>query len=60
MVTIKMISERCGLSIAAVSKALNGQPGISVEKAEQVRQVAREMGYYPQRRGAHAEDKSEP
>ncbi len=47
MVTIKMISERCGLSIAAVSKALNGQPGISMEKAEQVRQVAREMGYYP-------------
>ncbi len=47
VVTIKMISERCGLSIAAVSKALNGQPGISAEKAEQVRQVAREMGYYP-------------
>lgn len=47
MATIKMISERCGLSVAAVSKALNGQPGISREKAELVRRVAREMGYFP-------------
>lgn len=47
MVTIKMVSERCGLSTAAVSKALNEQPGISPEKAEFVRKVAQEMGYYP-------------
>lgn len=47
MVTIKMVSERCGLSSAAVSKALNGQPGISPEKAEYVRKVAQEMGYHP-------------
>lgn len=47
MVTIKMVSEACGLSIAAVSKALHGQPGISPEKAIMVRRVAQEMGYYP-------------
>ncbi|MGM9588450.1 MAG: LacI family DNA-binding transcriptional regulator [Candidatus Limivicinus sp.] len=47
MVTIKMIAEACGLSIAAVSKALNHQPGISPEKAEWVRKTAQEMGYYP-------------
>lgn len=47
MVTIKTISEKCGLSIAAVSKALNGQPGISQEKAAMVRRTAQDMGYYP-------------
>lgn len=47
MVTLKMIAEHCGLSIAAVSKALNYQPGISPDKAEWVRQTAREMGYHP-------------
>lgn len=47
MVTLKMIAERCDLSVAAVSKALNHQPGISPEKAEWVRQTAQEMGYYP-------------
>lgn len=47
MVTIKTISERCGVSVAAVSKALNGQPGIGPEKAELVRRTAREMGYFP-------------
>ncbi|MCD7859737.1 MAG: LacI family transcriptional regulator [Firmicutes bacterium] len=47
MVTIKMVSERCGLSVSAVSKAMNGQPGISPERAEGVRRIAAEIGYYP-------------
>lgn len=47
MTTIKMIAERCGLSTAAVSRALNNQPGVSAENAERVRQIAKEMGYYP-------------
>ncbi len=47
MVTIKTVAERCGLSTAAVSRALNHQPGVSPERAEWVRQVAREMGYCP-------------
>jgi len=47
MVTIKTIAEKCGLSTAAVSKALNGRPGISPERAEFVKRTARELGYYP-------------
>lgn len=47
MVTIRTIAERCGLSVAAVSRALNGRSGISEEKAEQVRRIAQEMGYQP-------------
>ena len=47
MVTIKMIAEKTGVSIAAVSKALNHQPGIGPEKAEMIRKTAEEMGYYP-------------
>lgn len=47
MVTIRTIAEKCGLSVAAVSKALNGKPGISPERAEFVKKTARELGYYP-------------
>lgn len=47
MVTIKTISEKTNLSVAAVSKALNGRPGVSPEKAELVRRTARELGYFP-------------
>ncbi len=47
MVTIKTVAEKCGLSTAAVSRALNHQPGINPERAAWVRQVAREMGYHP-------------
>ena len=47
MVTIRDISEQCGLSVAAVSKALNGRPGVSPEKAEMVRLTAQKMGYFP-------------
>lgn len=46
-VTIKIIAQQCGLSVAAVSKALNRLPGISQEKAELVRQTAQELGYFP-------------
>lgn len=47
LVTIKMIAQRCGLSTAAVSRALNHLPGVSEKRAEHVRQVAAEMGYFP-------------
>ena len=47
MVTIRTIAERCGLSVAAVSRALNGRSGISEERAEQVRRIAQELGYQP-------------
>ena len=47
MVTIKMISQKCGYSAATVSKALNGAPDISAETAERIRSIAAEMGYTP-------------
>lgn len=47
MVTLKTIADRCGLSCAAVSKALNHLPGVSEAKAELVRETARELGYTP-------------
>ena len=47
MVTIRMVAERCGMSVAAVSRALNYRTGVAPEKAEEIRRMAREMGYCP-------------
>ncbi|MCH3967930.1 MAG: LacI family transcriptional regulator [Atopobiaceae bacterium] len=47
MVTLKTIADECGLSSAAVSKALRHLPGVSEEKARQVREVAQRLGYVP-------------
>ncbi len=45
MVTIKDISNRLGISISSVSKALNGATDISKKTREKVIEVANEMGY---------------
>ena len=47
MVKIKDIAERCGLSIASVSKALHGDSDLNPKTAEYIRSVAKEMGYIP-------------
>lgn len=47
MITIKDIAKRAGLSIAAVSYALNGKEGVSEETKQKVRDIAAEMGYIP-------------
>ncbi len=47
MVSIKDISERCGVSVATVSKALNGKKDISNDTREMVLKTAEEMNYYP-------------
>ena len=47
MVSIKDIAGRCGVSVATVSKALNGQPDISEATRARVREAARRMGYVP-------------
>lgn len=44
---MKDISVICGVSVATVSKALNDQNDISKEMKEKVRQVADELGYFP-------------
>ena len=45
MVSMKDIAKRCGVSVATVSKALNGQPDISEETRCRIETTAREMGY---------------
>lgn len=47
MVTIRDIAERYGVSVATVSKALNDQKDISVRTKEEIRKLAKEMGYAP-------------
>jgi len=45
MVSMKDIAKRCGVSVATVSKALNGQPDIGEETRARISAVADEMGY---------------
>lgn len=45
MVSMKQIAEVCGVSIATVSKALNGQKGIGEETRRQIKCKAEELGY---------------
>ena len=45
MVSMKDIAQRCGVSVATVSKALNGQPDISEETRSRIEDTAKEMGY---------------
>ena len=45
MVSMKDIAQRCGVSVATVSKALNGQPDIGEETRSRIEAVAKEMGY---------------
>jgi LacI family transcriptional regulator len=47
MIKNKDIAERCGVSIASVSKALHGTSDLNPNTAEYIRNVAREMGYIP-------------
>lgn len=47
MISMKDIAKRCGVSVATVSKALNGHTDISDETKRMVREMCREMGYLP-------------
>lgn len=47
MVSLKDISARCGVSVATVSKALNGHKDVSEATRERLMKVAKEMGYFP-------------
>ena len=44
---MKDISIACGVSIATVSKALNNHNDVGAETKEHIKQVAKEMGYFP-------------
>lgn len=47
MVSLKTIAEKCGVSTATVSKALNDQKDISEETKGRIRKTAEELGYFP-------------
>jgi LacI family transcriptional regulator len=44
-VTIRQVAELAGVSIATVSRVINGQSGVSTETRENVQRVLRERGY---------------
>jgi LacI family transcriptional regulator len=48
-VTIRDVAEKLGLSIATVSRALDGYPDISQKTQARVQRTAQEMGYTPNR-----------
>ena len=47
MVSMKDIARKCQVSVATVSKALNGYSDIGKEKREEILQAAKAMGYFP-------------
>ena len=47
MVRLKDIAEACGVSVATVSRALNGLTNENKERTAAICRKAREMGYYP-------------
>lgn len=47
MVSMKDIAERCNVSIATVSKAINDHRDIGEETRKRIKEAATEMGYYP-------------
>lgn len=47
MVSMKDIAARCNVSVATVSKALNDQTDIGESTRTYIKQIAKEMGYFP-------------
>ena len=47
MVSMKDIAKQCNVSVASVSKALNGYSDISEETRQLILKTASEMGYHP-------------
>ena len=47
MASMKDIAKYCAVSVATVSKALNGQPDIGEETRARICAAAERLGYYP-------------
>lgn len=47
MATIREISEKAGVSIATVSKVLNGKSGVNVKTRKKILSVAKDLNYRP-------------
>lgn len=46
-VNIKDVAKAAGVSVASVSRAISGNPGVSEETAKRIKQIMTEMGYRP-------------
>lgn len=46
MVSLKDIANKCGVSVATVSKALNDQPDVGPETRDKIKNLADELGYF--------------
>ncbi|WP_367281030.1 LacI family DNA-binding transcriptional regulator, partial [Thermoflexus sp.] len=46
-ITLKAIAERAGVSVATVSRALNGRGQVDKATREQILRIAEELGYAP-------------
>lgn len=47
MVALKDIAAKCGVSVATVSKALNNNKDVGENTKQNIRKIAKEMGYFP-------------
>ncbi len=47
MVTMKKIAEICGVSRGTVDRALNGRGRVNAETAQNILEVAKQLGYEP-------------
>jgi LacI family transcriptional regulator len=52
-ITIHDVAKRLNLSITTVSRALDGYDDVAEETRQRVRQVAQEMGYFPNQAARH-------
>ena len=47
MVSLKDIADKCSVSIATVSKALNDHDDIGPDTKKHIREIAEKLGYFP-------------
>src|SRR5450756_1901247 len=47
MTTIRDVARQAGVSIASVSRVVNGREGVGIEITERVRQAVSELGFQP-------------
>lgn len=48
--SLEQIAKEAGTSVATVSRALNGKPGVSASKALEIRSLVKQLNYSPTRR----------
>ncbi len=49
---LKAVADRAGVSVATVSRVVNNRSGVSNKKADEIRQIIKELGFVPKLRAA--------